>query len=44
MMCWRDFAEGDYLILQNEINLLDYLIDRAYEKKMKIVLNPSPYD
>ncbi len=40
----EDFAEGDYLILQNEINLLDYLIDRAYEKKMKIVLNPSPYD
>lgn len=39
-----DFGEGDYLILQNEINLLDYIIDRAYEKKMKIVLNPSPFD
>ena len=38
------FEEGDYLVLQNEINLLDYLIDRAYEKGMKIVLNPSPYN
>ena len=39
-----DFGEGDYLILQNEINLLDYIIDQAYEKKMKIVMNPSPFD
>lgn len=38
------FGEGDILLLQNEINLLDYIIDRAYEKKMMIVLNPSPYD
>ena len=38
------FSEGDYLVLQNEVNLLDYLIDRAYEKGMKIILNPSPYD
>ncbi len=28
-----DFGEGDYLILQNEINMLDYIIDQAYEKK-----------
>lgn len=40
----ENFDEGDYLILQNEINLLSYIIDRAYEKKMKIVMNPSPYD
>lgn len=38
------FDSGDYLILQNEINLLDYIIDKAYERKMKIVLNPSPFD
>ena len=36
------FEEGDFLVLQNEINNLNYLIDRAYERKMKIVLNPSP--
>lgn len=38
------FAEGDILLLQNEINELDYIIDRAYEKRMQIFLNPSPYD
>lgn len=37
-----DFDRGDYLILQNEINLLDYIIERAHEKKMTVVLNPSP--
>ncbi|MDE6964630.1 MAG: ribokinase, partial [Lachnospiraceae bacterium] len=38
------FGKGDILVLQNEINLLDVVIDRAYEKGMKIVLNPSPFD
>ena len=38
------FGPGDYLVLQNEINLLDYIIDKAYEKGLKIVLNPSPFD
>lgn len=38
------FGEGDYLVLQNEINLLDYIIDKAYERGLKIVLNPSPFD
>ena len=37
-----DFAEGDCLILQNEINELDYIMEKAHEKGMKIVLNPSP--
>ena len=39
-----DFGEGDIIMLQNEINCLDYIIDRAYEKKMTVILNPSPYD
>ena len=38
----EEFDEGDVLLLQNEINHLPYLIDKAYEKKMMIVLNPSP--
>lgn len=38
------FEEGDMILLQNEINELDYIIDRAYDRKMMIVLNPSPYD
>ena len=38
------FGKGDYLVLQNEINLLDYIIDSAYARGMKIILNPSPMD
>lgn len=38
------FGAGDLLLLQNEINLLDYLIERAAQRQMKIALNPSPYD
>lgn len=38
------FDKGDLLLLQNEVNELDYIINRAYEKEMMIVLNPSPYD
>lgn len=36
------FDRGDLLLLQNEINLLPYLIDRAYDRGMMVVLNPSP--
>lgn len=36
------FGEGDYLVLQNEISGLGYIAERAYERGMKIVLNPSP--
>ena len=39
-----NFDEGDYCILQNEINQTSYLIDRAHEKGMVIVFNPSPID
>lgn len=36
------FSEGDYLLLQNEISCVEYLIDAAHRKGMQIVLNPSP--
>lgn len=36
------FGRDDILLLQNEINLVDYIVDRAYMKGMKIILNPSP--
>ena len=39
-----DFASGDILLLQNEVNLLPYIVDKAYEKGMVIALNPSPYN
>ena len=38
------FAPEDILLLQNEVNLLPYLVDKAYEKGMTIALNPSPFD
>ncbi len=38
------FDKGDVLILQNEISELDYIISKAYEKGLKIVLNPSPWN
>lgn len=38
------FTENDYLILQNEIEKLDMIIHMAFEKKMHIILNPSPYN
>lgn len=38
------FEAGDWLLLQNEVNLLSFIIEKAYERNMKIVLNPSPCD
>lgn len=38
------FDKEDYLVLQNEVNELPEIVNQAYEKSMKIVLNPSPYD
>ncbi len=38
------FAAGDMLVLQNEINLLPYIVDKAAERGMFTALNPSPFD
>ena len=38
------FGEGDHLVLQNEISLSPLIIEKARERNMRIVLNPSPYD
>ena len=38
------FGEGDFLVLQNEINNLPVIIDRARVSGMVIFLNPSPFD
>ena len=38
----KHFDRGDILLLQNEINNVDYIIEKAYEKQMCIILNPSP--
>lgn len=41
---FENFGEGDYLLLQNEINCLPEIVDAAAERGMVICLNPSPYD
>ncbi len=40
---FENFEAGDILVLQNEISNLEYIIDKGCEKKMRIVLNPSPF-
>jgi ribokinase len=36
------FNQGDLILLQNEINLLEEIMNKAAAKGMKIALNPSP--
>lgn len=36
------FKKGDYLLLQNEINHVDYLIKKGYELKLNVCFNPAP--
>ena len=39
-----NFNTGDIILLQNEINNLDYIVKKAYQKGMCIILNPSPFN
>ena len=39
-----NFEAGDILLLQNEVNQMPYIVEKAYEKGMQIALNPSPFD
>ena len=39
-----DFGKDDILLLQNEVNQMPYIVDKAYEKGMQIALNPSPFN
>ncbi len=36
------FGAGDCLVLQNEISSLPLIVDLAFDRGMKIILNPSP--
>ena len=38
------FGRGDYIVLQNEMSELPYIVESAHRQGMKIVLNPSPMD
>ena len=37
-----NFGKGDILLLQNEISNVEYIVNKAFEKQMVIILNPSP--
>jgi len=38
------FEKGDVLLLQNEISSIGYIIKKAHEKGMKVVINTAPMD
>lgn len=38
------FSSGNILILQNEVNLVPYIIEMGHKKGMEIILNAAPYD
>ncbi len=40
----ENFDKGDILLLQNEISNVDYIVEKAYQKQMCIILNPSPFN
>lgn len=39
----EDFSDGDFCVLQNEINCIESIMRKAHAKGMRIVLNPSPF-
>ncbi len=38
------FSEGDIIVLQNEIAHIEYIIERAAARGMRIFFNPSPFN
>lgn len=40
----EEFSSEDIVVLQNEINEIDYIVEKAHRKQMQIVLNPSPFN
>ncbi|WEV41677.1 ribokinase [Bifidobacterium sp. ESL0682] len=38
------FDKGDWLLVQNETNLLGYIVEQARSRGMKVAMNPSPAD
>ena len=39
-----DFGSDDILLLQNEVNMMPYIVEKAWERGMTIALNPSPFN
>jgi len=41
---FASFDKDDILVLQNEVNDIPYMMERAAQKGMRIAFNPSPFD
>ena len=39
----ENFSEGDLVLMQYETSQVEYMLEAAHEKGMKIALNPSPF-
>ncbi len=37
------FDAGDYLVLQNEISEIPYILEQAAARGLKVIINPSPF-
>lgn len=37
------FEKGDYLVLQNEVNNIEYMINSAYKRGLNVCFNVSPF-
>jgi ribokinase len=37
------FGEGDFLVLQNEVNDIPYMLERARDKKIRVAFNLAPF-
>lgn len=40
----ENFGPGDVLVLQNELNLTGYLIEKGWERGLKVAFNAAPFD
>lgn len=38
------FSAGDWIVLQNEINQIGYIMEKAAERNMRICFNPAPFE
>lgn len=43
-MVFSHFNPGDLLLLQNEVNHIGYMIEKAKSKGMVVAFNPAPFD
>ena len=41
---FSSFEKGDFLVLQNEVNEIPYMMEQASKMGMSIAFNPSPFD